>query len=72
MRSFTLLIGSFFGLAALGPALGQAIDGKTPKGIAYRYERMNTGEKAAVYFAWRYSLNDEARIRASSITSFLG
>jgi predicted Zn-dependent peptidase len=61
MRSFTLVVGGIFVLAALGPALGQSIDGKTPKGIAYRYERMTTGENVAVYFAWRYALNDETK-----------
>ena len=58
MRSIKLVVGGIFVLATLCPALGQAIDGKTPKGIAYRYERMTVGENVAVYFAWRYAPDD--------------
>jgi zinc protease len=50
-----LLVGSF------GPAWAQAIDGKTPKGIPYRYERVLRGEEVAVSFAWRLPPMTEAR-----------
>jgi zinc protease len=54
MSCLTLIVSAIFVVAALNPALSQAIDGKTPKGIAYRYERIASGESVAVYFAWRY------------------
>src|SRR5262245_11242693 len=62
MRFIKLVVGGILVLASLCPALGQAIDGKTPKGIAYRYERMTTvGENVAVYFAWQYAPDDATK-----------
>src|SRR5262245_13307492 len=57
-------VAAFFVLAALAPASSQTIEGKTPKGIAYRYQRVAAGENVAVYFAWRYGIAGEAMERA--------
>jgi predicted Zn-dependent peptidase len=56
-------VAAFIVAAALTPASAQ-IEGKTPKGIAYRYQRVNAGENVAVYFAWRHGAADEAREQA--------
>src|SRR5215467_14699981 len=64
MSSFKPVIAAFFVLAASTPASSQAIEGKTPKGIAYRYQRVTAGENVAVYFGWRYVSADEATERA--------
>jgi predicted Zn-dependent peptidase len=45
--------------AGLGSAQAQAVDGKTPKGILYRYERVLRGEEVAVTFAWRIQALNE-------------
>jgi predicted Zn-dependent peptidase len=58
------IVAAFFVLAALTPASSQIIEGKTPKGVAYRYQRIATGENVAVYFAWRYGSTDDAMERA--------
>jgi zinc protease len=64
MSFFKHAVAAFFVLAASTPASSQAIEGKTPKGIAYRYQRVAAGENVAVYFGWRYGSADEAMERA--------
>jgi predicted Zn-dependent peptidase len=49
------MLAAILALIAVSPAFPQAIAGKTPKGIAYRYQRVPRGEDVAVYFAWRYA-----------------
>jgi predicted Zn-dependent peptidase len=58
------IVAAFFVLAALTPASSQIVEGKTPKGVAYRHQRLSTGENVAVYFAWRYSAVDQGMERA--------
>jgi predicted Zn-dependent peptidase len=58
MWRFKLIVAATSVFAGLTPALSQVIDGKTPKGIAYRYERVASGENVAVYFSWRYGLKE--------------
>jgi zinc protease len=50
--------------ATFAAASAQTIEGKTPKGVAYRYQRVTVGESVAVYFGWRYGATNEARERA--------
>jgi zinc protease len=57
-------VAAFIVAAAFAPASAQPIAGKTPKGIAYRYQRVNVGENVAVYFAWRHGAADEAKEQA--------
>jgi predicted Zn-dependent peptidase len=64
MWCFKPAVAAFFVLAVSTPASSQAIEGKTPKGIAYRYQRVTAGENVAVYFGWRYGSADEAMERA--------
>jgi zinc protease len=64
MRPFKPVVAAFFVLATLTPASSQTIAGKTPKGIAYRYQRVTVGENVAMYFAWRYGVAEEATERA--------
>ncbi len=58
------IVAAFFVLVALTPASSQIIEGKTPKGVVYRHQRLATGENVAVYFAWRYGAADEGMERA--------
>jgi predicted Zn-dependent peptidase len=55
---------AFMAAAALTPASAQPVEGKTPKGISYRFQRALEGEKVAVYFGWRHGAADEAREQA--------
>jgi zinc protease len=57
-------VAAFMISSACTAAAAQTIEGKTPKGIAYRYQRVAVGESVAVYFNWRIGASDEARERA--------
>jgi predicted Zn-dependent peptidase len=61
MERLRALLAIAFLFAGLGSAQAQAIDGKTPKGILYRYERVLRGEEVAVSFAWRIQALNETR-----------
>lgn len=39
------------------PTLAQVIDGRSPKGILYSFERVARGDDVAVAFAWRHGLD---------------
>jgi hypothetical protein len=64
MRHCETIVAAFLTVVALTPASSQMIDGKTPKGIDYRFERVARGENVAVYFAWRYGGEDDAKDRS--------
>jgi zinc protease len=58
MRAIRLILAATATL--IGAAQAEVIEGRTPKGISYVYERATRGDGVAVYFAWRYARDAEA------------